>query len=249
MFAQRNFFNLAIVFSALASVAFGQRDTSFPACDNGPNDHKMTKYGTSYGWFTSDDPVAYVASGKGACGQVYTDQSNVVCLAPGHVNSANVNGCNKWVQIRNDANGATTQARVLDACGALPNTTFGCNDLFLSKRAFEQLAGNQRQAALAAGHLEGNVTWNFITESCWGCYAGFPGKLLDGSTDPCTGQDSAGFLRCGRKGGAQRIVGAESAEVCNIDIQTCDEANTIAKGIYARHSTTSKRSAVVKRDV
>ena len=151
MFAQRYLFNLAIISFALTkSFVLAERDTSFPACDSGPNDHKMSKYGTGFAWFTSDDPVAYVAPGKGACAETYTDQSNVVCLAPGHVNSANVNGCNKWVQIRNDINGVVTQARVLDACGALPNTTFGCNDLFLSKRAFIQVAGNQREAALAA---------------------------------------------------------------------------------------------------
>jgi len=249
---QRNFFNLAITLFALASFAAGDRDTSYPACDAGPNDHKMSKYGTGYAWFTSDDPVAYVASGKGACGLTYTDQSNVVCLAPGHVNSAIVNGCNKWVQIRNDVNGVVTQARVLDACGALPNTTFGCNDLFLSKRAFEQVAGNQRSAALAAGHLEANITWHFIVEPCWACQAGFPGKLLNGTSDACIGQDVDGFLRCGRKHGDQRIIGNESGEVCNVDIDTCEQEEAIAKTIIARHSnapptTTSKRS-LFKRD-
>lgn len=249
MLAQQTFFLVVFSIFALASFAFGERDPTYKACDNGPNDHKMTKYGTGFAWFTSDDPVKYVASGKGACAEVYRDQSNVVCLNPGHVNSANVNGCNKWVQIRNNANGITTEARVLDACGALPNSTFGCNDLFLSKRTFEIVAGNQKDAAIKAGRLDTSITWHYTNEPCWACQAGFPGKLLDGRSDTCTGQSFEGFLRCGRKRGDQRIVGSEAGEVCNVNVNSCEKEATIAKEILARHSKKPKRSSILRRDI
>ena len=56
--------------------------------------------------------------------------------------------------------------------GLINFKAFGCNDMYLSKQMFEELAGDQKDAALAAGQLPGQVSWRFIYEPCWGCAAG-----------------------------------------------------------------------------
>ncbi|PWN33404.1 uncharacterized protein FA14DRAFT_185179 [Meira miltonrushii] len=201
----------------LATAALAARDPSYPACDTNANDHKMTKTGTGYSWYTTDDPVEYVAPGTGSCAYTYTDQSLVACLNPGQVNSAIVNGCHKWIELTNPANGIVAQAMVGDACGAVPNSTFGCNDVYLSKEVFVELAGDDSSTALQKGRLSGDLQWRFIIEPCKGCAMGYPGIFLNGTTDPCTGHDSHGLLRCGRS----NLSGQDVNKVCNANVQTC----------------------------
>ncbi|KDN34705.1 hypothetical protein K437DRAFT_91008 [Tilletiaria anomala UBC 951] len=159
----------------------------------------------------SDDPVVYVAPGTGACGITYTDDDFGACLKPGWVNSANVNGCNKWIQATSDASGISVYVRVVDACGASSNTTFGCNDLFLTKAAFTALAGSNSSEALQTGHLPGNVSWEFTNEPCGFCAMGYPGKLpCSGENDPCIGPDHDSVMRPGRL----NLTAADSAAIC-----------------------------------
>lgn len=115
---------------------------------------------------------------------------------------------------------------------------FGCNDIYLSKRVFEQLAGKQRKELVANGSLPDSVMWNFIAAPCWTCYAGLPSVLPDGTKDNCTGQDNMGFTRCGRKMGGERIVGAASAFVCNQQVDSCGEASAIIPQIPQIANTT-----------
>lgn len=204
-------------FLLFALCTLADREPSYPACDTGPNDHKMTKSGVGYTWYKTDDPVKYVASGTGACGEPYTDQSLVACLNPGQVNSANVNGCHKWLELTNSDNGIVAQAMVLDACGAVPNSTFGCNDVFLSKEVFVELAGDKSEEALQKGRLDSNLRWRFVIEPCKGCAMGMPGIFLNGTKDSCTGLDSNGLLRCGRK----NLSAQEANQACNANVKSC----------------------------
>lgn len=212
------------------------RDPTYPACDKTPEDHKLTKYGTGLNWQNSGQPNLFVApptptGPPGACGWKYTDNSNIVCVAPGHVHSANINQCGAWVQVFLPETGVVTQAMVSDVCGAVPDSKFGCNDIYLGKQVFEQLAGSQRTEAVQAGRLPGQVQWQFIAEPCWACYAGLNGTTLDGGKDSCKGQDNMGFTRCGRKHGGERIVGAAADYVCNQQVTSCQDADKITPGL------------------
>lgn len=199
------------------TITLANRDPSYPACDTGANDHKMTKSGTGYAWYKTDDPVQYVAPGTGSCSDTYTDQSLVACLNPGWIHSANVDGCHKWIELTNTANNIVAQAMVADACGAVPGSTFGCNDVYLSKEVFVELAGDDSQTALQKGHLDSALEWRYIVEPCKGCAMGYKGIFLNGTDDPCTGYDSYGLLRCGRN----NLSGQDVNNVCNANVKTC----------------------------
>ncbi|UZJ55140.1 hypothetical protein CBS101457_004460 [Exobasidium rhododendri] len=217
----------ATLIASLVHIIAAVRDTTFPACDSDTDLTASKTSGLTAIWQKADDKVDYVKPGLSACGETYTDQSNVVCVAPGWIHSANVNGCNKWVTIFSKESGVSLQARVLDVCGASVNTTFGCNDIFLGKQVFEELAGKNKDKALEDGHISGEVLWNFSSEPCWGCAAGLPGKLPDGKEDTCEGQDNAGNTRCGRRRGNDRILGASSAFICNQQVDTCEKVNAL----------------------
>lgn len=98
--------------------------------------------------------------------------------------------------------------------------------MYLSKQMFEELAGDQKDAALAAGQLPGQVSWRFIDEPCWGCAAGLPGKFPNGTIDTCEGRDATGFLRCGRRQGSSRVVGEDVKSVCSKTIDSCDKCKS-----------------------
>ncbi|CAO1632021.1 unnamed protein product [Sympodiomycopsis kandeliae] len=148
----------------------------------------------------SDDPVLYVAPGFGSCEFNYTNEDPGVCLAPGWIRSAHVNGCNKWVEVELPSLGTSTYARVLDACGAVKDSTFGCNDAYLTLSAFSALVqGNV--TLIANGRTPGPIKWRFRKEPCSACWKGLPGKLGNGHEDDCQGEDDSGFIREGRKTG------------------------------------------------
>ncbi|KAK0556889.1 hypothetical protein OC844_005742 [Tilletia horrida] len=157
------------------------RDTTFPACDV-PNPVKpnRTKTGVAAPFEISDDNVFFLKPGLGSCGANYTDAQLVACLSPGWMKSAYHNHCFDYVAIADAETGKQIIAQALDTCGAVPNSTFGCNDIYLSKAAFETLGGNT-----TLGRLTSNVTWNFI--------------LNDSSSD--TGSSSGGS-KCKSTGSA-----------------------------------------------
>lgn len=100
-FADMLFFKtLSLLAVVVAVVSAKSRDKSFKACDKSPDSHKLNKNGQGLVWEVSDDPNFYTKPGHSSCGYTYTNDSNVVCVSPGWVNSANVNGCNKWVEVR-----------------------------------------------------------------------------------------------------------------------------------------------------
>ncbi|PWN46480.1 hypothetical protein IE53DRAFT_365390, partial [Violaceomyces palustris] len=196
----------------LLGLASAVRDPSFPACDVEPNSCHTHKSGSGFPWQAtreSDDKVDYLAPGMSACGEVYKDTDPVVCLKPGWVNSAYSNGCDKWVTV--EYNGKRVEGRVLDSCGALKDTTFGCNDIYLSLYLFEELGGNK-----TLGYLEGPVGWSFIEETCWGCQAGYNGTLPDGSgqTNCDSGVDYLGYERQGRRYGSDILSIEEAKKTC-----------------------------------
>ena len=79
----------------------------------------------------------------------------------------------KCKKISNPQNGVTAQGYVLDSCdNDDPKSTFGCNDIYVSLGLFKKLAGNQEKEAIDRGDLGGPINWRFITEPCWGAYAG-----------------------------------------------------------------------------
>jgi hypothetical protein len=215
------------------------RDANFTACDSdivaNSTEAQTDKFGVALHWQQPDDPNFYLAPGLGACGFNYTDQTNVVCVAPGWTKSANVNRCNTWVEVYSPDSGVVSQGIVWDACGAVPNSTFGCNDMYLSKQLFMQMAGKQRDQALNAGRLPNAIQWRFIDMPCWGCYAGLPGVTLNGTVDSCQGYDSMGFLRCGNMTGSDRIVGAAADFVCNQNVGSCQQASKIAAKVPHRY--------------
>lgn len=49
---------------------------------------------------------------------------------------------------------------------------FGGNDIYLSKKPFVILSGHKANQTLDIGNLRANVTWEFVQESCEGCYGG-----------------------------------------------------------------------------
>lgn len=188
---------LTVALAATAVVA--QRDTSFPPCDaldgtplskNGAG--KVT--GNALAWapkykpngvssrgyinkrnnkFVTSDPVFYTKPGTGSCGVTYTDNDVVACLKPGWINSANKNGCNKWIEATLQGTNRRVTAQVVDSCGALPasDTTFDCGDLYLSLAAYAVLA-NHDQTIIEKGRLPAAVEWSFIQEPCWACEQG-----------------------------------------------------------------------------
>ncbi|PWN90199.1 hypothetical protein FA10DRAFT_266688 [Acaromyces ingoldii] len=201
--------------AAASPAAASGRDTAFAACDNTTDYTQLTEWGSVRNWNTTDDKVFWAAPGQGACGFNYTLETNGICLHPGWVNSANTNGCNKWVQIFSIETGITAQARVVDSCGAGRYDAFGCNDALVTKQTFEILAGKGVKKALDDGHLPGSILFRFIEEPCWACNAGLPGMLPNGTKDDCTGEDYLGYPRCGRKSGNDRVLGPHAALVCN----------------------------------
>ncbi|PWN21030.1 hypothetical protein BCV69DRAFT_312300 [Microstroma glucosiphilum] len=221
----------------------GERDKNFPPCDaldgtplSKDGSGKVT--GTAHAWapnyqgpngvssrgyftkrnnkFVTTDPVFYTAPGTGSCGVKYTDQDVVACLKPGWVNSANKNGCNKWIEATIQVTGKRVTAQVVDSCGALAasDTTFDCGDLYLSLAAYSVLAGNDEKV-IKAGRLPHPVQWSFIQEPCWACEQGLPGKQPDGSPDHCTSLDNRGEMRHGRKP-TTKLVGAPKGTECKI---------------------------------
>ncbi|PWN33406.1 uncharacterized protein FA14DRAFT_185181 [Meira miltonrushii] len=211
-------------------------------CDKAGDDD-LTIYGTAKSWETSDDPVYYLSPGMSFCEEVYTDQSNVVCVSSGHFPKNNPHkSCSEWVQVTNKASGVVSFGRILDQCGDVPNSTFGCNDIFLSKQMFEELAGKDEEGALNAGHLD-QVEWRKVVSPCFGLYAGLPGKYPNGTIDPGFGEDSNGFLRCGRKTGDDRLVGPDIAKVCNHDIKDCKQADQIRKTLPPYQGGQGNKSA------
>ena len=196
-------------------------------CDK-PGDDTLTVNGAAKKWETSDDPVYYLSPGMSFCEEVYTDQSNVVCVSSGHFPKGSLKSCNEWVQVTNKQSGVVSFGRILDQCGAVPNSTFGCNDIYLSKQMFIELAGKDANGAIQSGHLD-QVEWRKVTPPCFGLWAGLPGKMPDGSPDNGQGQDTNGFLRCGKKTGEDRVVGADVAKVCNKNIKDCKQADQIRK--------------------
>lgn len=226
----KHIFSLAIValFATIVSSAASKKK-QIEACDAGPHDHEYTSNGVGFKWNTPDDKVYYLNAEQSACGPTYTDFSNVVCVSSGYINHAKVSHCNNWVQLFNPKNGVTAQGYVLDSCdGDDPNSTFGCNDIYVSLGLFKKLAGSQEKEAIARGDLGGPINWRYIEQPCWAAYAGLPGTLLNGKQDPAQGPDFEGNLRCGRKHGGERIVGPSAAQVCNKGIKNCAQANKIA---------------------
>lgn len=95
-------------------------------CDTA-SDNTITVYGTAQKWETTDDKVFYLAPGFSKCQVNYTDQSNVVCVSPQYFKNDSLRDCNEWVQVFNPETGIVSFGRILDECGAVPNSTFGCN--------------------------------------------------------------------------------------------------------------------------
>jgi len=139
-------------------------------CDK-PGDNDLTIYGAAKKWEKSDDPVYYLSPGMSYCEEVYTDQSNVVCVSSGHFPKGSHKACQEWVQVINKDSGVVSYGRILDECGVVPNSTFGCNDIYLSKQMFEELAGKNSAGALDSGHLD-QVEWRKVIPPCWGLWAG-----------------------------------------------------------------------------
>ncbi|KAL9939868.1 hypothetical protein V8E36_001685 [Tilletia maclaganii] len=149
---------LLAVTLALSVLSVSARDQSFPPCDTpSPFKKQHTKTGIAFPFEISDDPVFFVKPGKGACGITYSDSDLVACLAPGWINSAFHSKCGKKLAVADAQTGKQLVVKALDACGAVPGSTFGCNDIYLSKNAFEALGGSTQ-----LGRLTSNVTWNFI---------------------------------------------------------------------------------------
>lgn len=101
-------------------------------CDT-PSDDTMTVYGAAKKWEKSDDPVFYLTPGFGYCEEQYTDQSNVVCVSSGHFPNNSKKSCQEWVQVTNKASGVVSFGRILDQCGNVPNSTFGCTTISTSE--------------------------------------------------------------------------------------------------------------------
>lgn len=56
------------------------------------------------------------------------------------------NQCDQVVHVFHPQANVSSYARVVDACGAVENSTFGCNDIYFTKGLFEVLAGNDTDA-------------------------------------------------------------------------------------------------------
>jgi len=230
--------NLFLVTAILAFISFVFADTQNQTvtpleCDTAA-DNTLTVYGTAQKWETSDDKVFYLAPGLSKCNVNYTDQSNVVCVSPQYFANDSLKNCNEWVQVFNPDTGIVSYGRILDECGAVPNSTFGCNDIYLSKKMFTELAGKQSSEALDSGHLT-SVQWRKVVPPCWSLWAGLPGKYPNATQDDGFGYDSNGFLRCGKRHGQDRVVGADVAKVCNQNIKTCKQARQIASTLPKYH--------------
>ncbi len=132
-------------------------------------------------------------------------------MAPGWVRSAYNNGCNKWIRAVWKEENNPVYVRLLDVCGAVPNSTWGCNDIAFTKSAFVALAGSQSKAALTKGSIS-NVTWTFVKEPCVSCAEGLPGKNpFSPGVDTCKGTDSDGRLRPGRLA----LTTPQAEKICN----------------------------------
>ncbi|CAD6941447.1 unnamed protein product [Tilletia laevis] len=144
--------------AVLALNVLAERNTAYPACDT-PVAPKVNKTvtGVALPFEISDDTVFYVVPGLGSCGVNYTDTDLVACLAPGWMGSAYHSHCGSLIAVADPETGKQVIVKALDTCGAAANTTFGCNDIYLSKTAFEDLGGNT-----TLGRLTSNITWNFI---------------------------------------------------------------------------------------
>ncbi|KAL9937590.1 hypothetical protein V8E36_003135 [Tilletia maclaganii] len=139
---------LLAAMSVSASVLVARdRDPTYPACDNqdGSVSHRQR---------TTSQLVQYVKPGNGACGP-YTDNDLGVCVRPGFVKSGYRNHCGDKVALRSGKH--TVRARVIDVCGAVDDTNFGCDDLYLTKAAFVALGGDTSKGTLNEG-----VKWFFL---------------------------------------------------------------------------------------
>ena len=56
------------------------------------------------------------------------------------------NQCDQVVHVFHPQANVSSFARVVDACGAVENSSFGCNDIYFTKGLFEVLAGNDTDA-------------------------------------------------------------------------------------------------------
>lgn len=101
---------------------------------------------------------------------------------------------------------------------------------------FETLAGDDISGALKNGRLSDQVQWRFTEQPCWACVAGLPGKNINGTVDSCEGHDASGFLRCGRRHGSKRIVGANAAQVCSQQFDSCKQVDKVAKKLGEKNS-------------
>ncbi|PWN42888.1 hypothetical protein IE81DRAFT_341114 [Ceraceosorus guamensis] len=140
-----------------------ERDETWPACDT-PDQNPATevtwKTGKASTYKLSDDKVFFLSPGQGACTN-YTDKDIGICLKPGWLNSGYHNLCDSVVEVFHPKANVSSFARVVDACGAVENATFGCNDVYLTKALFETLAGNDTDA-VDRGALLGQVQWRFL---------------------------------------------------------------------------------------
>ncbi|CEH18037.1 hypothetical protein CBOM_04469 [Ceraceosorus bombacis] len=131
-----------------------ERDETWPACDT-PDQNPATevtwKTGKASTYKLSDDKVFFLSPGQGACTN-YTDADIGVCLKPGWLSSGYHNLCDSVVEVFHPKANVSSFARVVDACGAVENATFGCNDVYLTKALFETLAGNDTDAVDRVTH-------------------------------------------------------------------------------------------------
>jgi hypothetical protein len=58
-------------------------EPDFTPCDTNPDNTAMKQSGLTALWSQANDPVFYLSPGLSACGENYTDFSNVVCLNAG----------------------------------------------------------------------------------------------------------------------------------------------------------------------
>ncbi|KAE8231724.1 hypothetical protein CF326_g3252 [Tilletia indica] len=133
------------------------RDTTYAACDSpstvaaGISLVRAVKKTQ-----TTDDLPFYLKPGTGSCNIPYTDDTLGACLNPGWIHSAYHSKCGKFATVTNPANKKTVRVEILDVCGAVEGSTFGCNDMSFTKAAFIALGGN-----ITSGHIDSNVEWYF----------------------------------------------------------------------------------------
>ncbi|KAK7690385.1 hypothetical protein QCA50_007043 [Cerrena zonata] len=127
----------AAVFIALASVL--SLATATPIANNATLDKRASTHTGRGTWFNV---------GLGACGYTDEDSDSIVALSTNIYDSGS--HCNKWLTIKNKANGKTAKGQVRDACP-------GCssNDIDMSPTLFKKLG------SLDTGVL--TVEWSYTS--------------------------------------------------------------------------------------